>query len=107
MDESKKRHRLLIEGEHEGHHFTWDLSLRPSSRKPAPQVRCDSCPPYNPYDDEKDCWRCHGTKLMDDPTFHWEPEPPPELVAALRKVWKEHWNKQQNEKFELTPGEIS
>lgn len=99
--------RYVIPGEHDGHKFEWDLSLGPMSSKPAPLVTCPEChgsckPHFGMMDDPVNCFRCRNTGKVPDPSFIWNPEPPKELVDALRKVWKDHWNKIQNDNFTLT-----
>lgn len=106
MSEPPKRY--IVEDEHNGHKFEWKLELKPASSPYPPQVTCTVCHGsggrghFKSLDDPEDCWRCNNTGTHADPSFVWDPEPPPELVARLRKLWKDYWNEQQNEKFELT-----
>jgi hypothetical protein len=53
-------------------------------------------------DDPEPCFFCNNTGKQVDPNYRWVPEPPKELVDALRKVWREHWNKIENDNFKLT-----
>jgi hypothetical protein len=100
--------RYEIEGEHDGHKFNWNLTLKPSSYKPAPITVCACClgrgevgGGLGSLDGPQQCSTCYGSGTIADRSFKWNPEPPKELVAALRKVWKDHWNKQQNDEFVL------
>lgn len=105
--------RYIIDDEHEGHKFEWVIKLYPSSEKPGPTVGCPECLGRGKYggglgsyddDDNRECWRCHGTGKIVDPNWEgWHPEPPKELIDGLRKVWREYWNKKMNDEFELTP----
>lgn len=81
--------------------------MAPSSKPIPKDVPCPECGGrgrnvhFGVYDEPTDCWRCHNTGSV---AGHqdWDPPPPPELVEAIRKAWKDYWNKQENEKFELT-----
>lgn len=96
--------RYSIVDEHDGYKFEWMLKLYPDSTKPGPLVGCTVCLGRGriEFEDPDQCWRCKGSGQVVDPNWSWNPEPPKELVDAIRKVWKDYWNKQMNEKFELT-----
>jgi hypothetical protein len=103
--------RYIIDDVHEGHAFEWKLELTPSHGPNIPQVDCsEPSSGHRPgfhggvddYDESRPCWCCRGSGKMDDPKFRWKPEPPEELVKELRRVWREHWNKLQNERFKLS-----
>jgi hypothetical protein len=99
--------RFVLLDEYQGHKFEWELKLRPSHTPNPPKVTCTSChgscrPHFGMIDDPVDCWHCNNTGTIPDPNYKFDPPPPPELVEALRKVWKDHWNKVENEKFTLT-----
>lgn len=102
--------RYIIDDVHEGHTFEWKLELKPSHGPNPPQVDCpeNKGHPGRRWEDmygendNRPCWRCGGCGKIADPKFKWEPKPPKELVDELRRVWREHWNKLQNERFNLS-----
>lgn len=104
---TQKKTHYVISDEHEGFKFEWSLVLQPAFKKPAPMITCPTCNGYGGkrhfgmMDDPEDCWRCNNNGKIADPSFIWDPVPPKELVADLRKVWMDHWNKQKNDEFKL------
>ena len=102
--------RYVIDDVHEGHRFEWVIELKPSHGPNPPQIDCPGSTGHpgrhweNTYgnEDSRTCWRCHGSGKINDPNFKWEPKPPAELIRNLRKVWKDYWNKVQNDRFTLT-----
>lgn len=100
--------KYTISDEHEGHKFEWVYDLRPNSRKQGPLITCIQCRGssgrhFGMIDEPTDCSRCNNTGKIIDPYFVWKPEPPKELLDGLMKVWRDYWNKQENESFVLTP----
>lgn len=95
-----------IEDEYEGFKFSWNISMSPSRKPPAPKVVCYSCngcckPYFGMMDDPVNCFVCNNTGVVDDPQYVWKPPPPKELLEGLQSVVKEFWNKQQNDNFRL------
>jgi len=98
--------RYVLKDTFQGHNFEWVLKLYPSHVPSAPDVTCTSCggscrPHFGMLDDPVPCYRCNNTGKIPDPSYKFDPPPPPELVEAIRKVWLDHWNKVENDKFEL------
>lgn len=89
-----------IPDEHEGFHFKWTATITPERRPEPPFVTCNECLGRG-SDEFEDCKKCDGTGKIRDPSFRWEPKPPEDLVEAMRKAWKEYWNKYQNDNFNL------
>lgn len=96
-----------IEGEYNGFKFNWEVTLRPD-RKPISNERitCTSCggrcrPHFGMIDDPEPCYFCNNTGTVIK-SIEFNPKPPQDLVDQLSKVITAYWNKQQNDKFELT-----
>lgn len=98
-----------ITSEYEGMKVTWSLSLNPLFHGPERTITCPNCGGncegallgFGVLDDPINCYRCNNTGKIIDQHFVNSARPPEELIKQLEKTWKEHWNLQQNQNFEL------